>query len=111
MWIEYCTTFGILVVIYLCLRVGLRDFFWLIKHHKADQEASALGTPIDASLLSRRLENVKGNYGAELRSLSPFKTVALIEERRKKIARFSFFQKVDSAELPEKPHGATLMMV
>jgi len=77
-----------------------------------EEESKQPGTAIDATPLSKRLEECKRHHAAELpESRNAFKKPLMVEQRREAIAQLAFFQKPAEPEPPEKDDGLTCMFV
>ena len=113
MWVAYFSIFGGLFLLYTVVRFSLWEACRPPKGEPEDWKTDARpGTPIDASLLAKRVEQLKKDYTGELPATQDtFKKPLLVEQRREEIAQLAFFHRPKEPDPPEKDDGFAWMFV
>lgn len=106
MSIEYFEIAGALFLMYAVVRFGIWQSLRLPDDVPPERISKEPGKPIDATVLSERLQHVRREHQrASPAQPMSFKQALVLEAKREEVARLAFFQKPPPPEPLEEEHG------
>lgn len=107
-WGMYLIACGVMLLIYVAVRICIWDCRRLPKEKRDNRPGSA----IDASPLAKRLAQVKDAYAGEVpRDQAAFKRPLRVAQRRQEIAQIAYLEKPVEVGEPEKHDGLMMILV